>query len=279
MIINNSNVNKLQNNSLVSQINAQYANKLAQSRTVNKALTELSVKNMDAYAALNQAPENQVMTGLTSMADVYRAFEHSFSSVMDPITKEAEKNKKAIMENNELTSAQKDEKIAELTKSYAADVKKAASDLSSVYDGMLGGLKQVYSGNGMLEQVIQEYGDIKMSDLSLTMQDLELENVDKEIAMDDIKASIERAREEVRQERKELMDIGKDFGLDVIKNNQKFESKQSVESLLKSQSNMFSQSLNSMMYASMASPYKTLNNTISTMFNLSSQFSRVNVLI
>lgn len=279
MIINNSNVNKLQNNSLVSQINAQYANKLSESRTVNKALTELSVKNMDAYAALTQAPENQVMSGLTAMADVYRAFEHSFSSVLDPITKEAEKNKKAIMDNKDLTSEQKEEKIAELTKSYAKDVKKAVSDLSTVYDGMLGGLKQVYSAGGMLENVIKEYGNIKSSDLGLTLQDLELENVDKEIAMDDIKAAIERAREEVRQERKELMDIGKDFGTSVLKNNQKFETKQSVESMLKSQSSLFSQSLNSLMYSSIASPYKTLNNTISTMFNLSSQFSRLNVLI
>lgn len=278
MIINASNVNNV-NNTIASQINSQYANKLAQSDRINKALTELQVKNMSTYSSLTTAPENQVMSGITAMADVYRAFEHSFSSVLDPITKQAEKQKQKILDNVDLSQSEKDDQIATLTKTYAADVKKAASDLTTVYNGMLGGMKQVYSAGGMLGEVVKKFGNMELSDLSLTLEDLDLANVEKDIQMDDIKHSIEQARDAAKRQQQDLIETGKDFGKSVLSQTYVSDSKPSVESLLQAQSNVFSQSLNGLLYSSVASPYKTLSNTISTMFNLGSQFSKYNILI
>lgn len=278
MIINASNVNNV-NKTIASQVNSQYANKLAQSDLVNKSLTELQVRNMSTYSSLFAPPENQVMSGLTAMADVYRAFEHSFSSVLDPITKQAEKQKQKILDDVSLSQSQKDEQITALTKTYAADVKKAASDLTDVYNGMLGGMKQIYSAGGMLGEVVKQFGDMELSDLTLTLEDLELQNVDQEIQMDDIKASIQRARDIAKGQQQALVDVGKAFGHKVLTGNYQSGSKPSIEAMLQEQSNMFSQSLNSLLYSNVASPYKTLNNTITTMFNLSSQFSKYNILI
>lgn len=279
MVINNTRVNHA-NATTASQLNAQLASKLARQENANKMLTNLRVKALDVFGeAASSSTENTVMTGFTVIADTYKAFDQSFAAALDPITKQMEKDQAAIQKDAALTDEQKAEQLSALAQSYGENVSRVAEELTSIYGGMLKGVKQLYGADGQLNQAMESYTSSSLDDLTISMEHLQLLEIKHDQSLDEIQASIKKARELVKLEQEQVIEAGKDYGNSVIAKSSQSEFKITKQDLQKMRTNSMSKMLNMMMYSSIAAPAKSLATTVNSMFNLGSMFSRYNLLV